>query len=212
MDLFEAISTRKTIRDYEKFNPPKEDIEKIIDAARLAPSAVNAQNWEFLVITNNKILNEIAEIVAKKYDELSSIKELTEEEQKSILRYKKHSTFFRSAPILIVAIEKKRISANQKILERIGFQKEILDEMFPNSSRLSMGAAIENISLAAHALGYGSCWLCAPLLACFELKKFLNISKDDTIVSLISLGQAKNFELEKRVPKKSLEEIIKFIE
>lgn len=59
MDLFEAISKRRTIRTFTGKKIPKGDLEKIVDAGRLAPSATNRQTKDFIVITKEEILNDI---------------------------------------------------------------------------------------------------------------------------------------------------------
>ena len=58
MDLFEAIHSRRTIRPFTGKKIPNGDLEKIADAGRLAPSATNRQMWDFIVITEKKILDE----------------------------------------------------------------------------------------------------------------------------------------------------------
>jgi len=55
MDVFEAIRTRRSIRRYEKKPVEKEKLLKILEAARLAPSAVNFQPWSFIVVTDPKV-------------------------------------------------------------------------------------------------------------------------------------------------------------
>jgi len=52
MDVFEAIEKRRSIRNYESTPVPKEKLEKILEAARLAPSASNLQPWHFIVVTD----------------------------------------------------------------------------------------------------------------------------------------------------------------
>lgn len=59
MDLFEAVSKRRTIRTFTGKKIPKSDLEKIVDAGRLAPSATNKQMRDFVVITKEEILNDI---------------------------------------------------------------------------------------------------------------------------------------------------------
>jgi nitroreductase len=81
----------------------------------------------------------------------------------------------------------------------------------PDSSLLSMGGAIENITLSATALGYGTCWLCAPIIAYKGFKKILNLSETDKIVSLLTIGKPENNNTQ-QPPKKSLEEVIEIIE
>jgi nitroreductase len=59
MDIFEAIHSRRTIRTFTGKKIPKADLKKIVDAGRVAPSAVNRQMWDFVVITEKEILNDI---------------------------------------------------------------------------------------------------------------------------------------------------------
>jgi nitroreductase len=59
MDLFDTIHARRTIRTFTGKKIPKSDLEKMVDAGRLAPSATNRQMWDFIVITDKEILDEI---------------------------------------------------------------------------------------------------------------------------------------------------------
>ena len=54
MDVFEAIQKRRSIRNYESTAVPKEKLEKILEAARLAPSAGNRQPRHFIVVTDEE--------------------------------------------------------------------------------------------------------------------------------------------------------------
>ena len=81
----------------------------------------------------------------------------------------------------------------------------------PDSSLLSMGAAIENMSLSATALGYGTCWMCAPIIAYKGFKKILNLKEDEKIVSLLTVGLPDNNNTQ-QPPKKSQDEVMLIIE
>lgn len=59
MELFETIFSRRSIRNFTGKPIPKEDLEKIVDAGRFAPSATNKQMWDFVVITEREILDDI---------------------------------------------------------------------------------------------------------------------------------------------------------
>jgi nitroreductase len=50
MDVYTAISTRKSVRAYEDRNVPDEVLTHILEATRLAPSASNRQEWRFVVV------------------------------------------------------------------------------------------------------------------------------------------------------------------
>jgi len=59
MDTFEAIEKRRSVRQYTGEPVPKKDLEKIIDAGRLAASGSNKQPWEFIVITEAEMINKL---------------------------------------------------------------------------------------------------------------------------------------------------------
>lgn len=50
MDVFEAISKRRSIRKYKTTAVEEEKLDKILEAARIAPSAGNRQEWKFMVV------------------------------------------------------------------------------------------------------------------------------------------------------------------
>ncbi|MCS7242595.1 MAG: nitroreductase family protein [Candidatus Caldatribacterium sp.] len=62
MDVLEALRTRRSVRRFAAQPVEREKIEAIIDCARLAPSANNLQPWEFVVVTDAKMREEIARL------------------------------------------------------------------------------------------------------------------------------------------------------
>jgi nitroreductase len=60
MEYTDLIHSRESIRNYDPNRPvPKEIMEKILDAGRLAPSACNIQPWKFLVISSSGMLEKV---------------------------------------------------------------------------------------------------------------------------------------------------------
>lgn len=59
MDLFETIRNRRSIRKYNDKSVEKEKVQKILEAARLAPSAMNRQPYKILVVSKKEILSKI---------------------------------------------------------------------------------------------------------------------------------------------------------
>ncbi len=59
MDAMEAILTRRSIRRYTDDPVPEEVVQQLLKAAMSAPSASNQQPWQFIVIDDRKILDEI---------------------------------------------------------------------------------------------------------------------------------------------------------
>ena len=61
MDLYEAIERRRTIRVFKE-GASEEQLRKIMAAGTKAPSAVNRQPWEFILVKDQKLIDQLAEI------------------------------------------------------------------------------------------------------------------------------------------------------
>lgn len=68
MDLLDAIAGRRSIRNFKKQGLPEDAIEKIVDAARLAPSAGNAQPYEFVVAQEEKTRQRLSQAAYNQSD------------------------------------------------------------------------------------------------------------------------------------------------
>ena len=126
MDLFDAVSGRRSIRKY-KPDPLSEDtLRKVMEAVRWAPSWANTQCWEVIVIKDPKIKSEVLKAVPETNPSFSSIME---------------------APLLLVLCGKKGVS---------GFYKGQPKTAKGDWLMFDTGLAMENLCLAAHALGLGT--------------------------------------------------------
>ncbi len=61
MDVHKAIKARRSIRSYTGDQVPQDVLERVLEAARLAPSARNRQEWRFIVITDREKIARLAE-------------------------------------------------------------------------------------------------------------------------------------------------------
>jgi nitroreductase len=59
MDVFEAINKRRSIRKYKNIDIEIEKLDKILEAARISPSAANRQEWKFIVVKNQDTRNKL---------------------------------------------------------------------------------------------------------------------------------------------------------
>lgn len=59
MDALEAIRRRRSVREYTGEPIPREDIEKIVDAGRLAATGSNRQPWDFVVVTDREMVERL---------------------------------------------------------------------------------------------------------------------------------------------------------
>jgi len=62
MELIEAIRTRRSVRQYEDKPVPESMVREILDAAMMAPSAGNAQPWQFVVVNDRAVLDKMQDL------------------------------------------------------------------------------------------------------------------------------------------------------
>ncbi|MDX9975799.1 MAG: nitroreductase family protein [FCB group bacterium] len=61
MDAIEALRMRRSVREFRDDPVPREILEEIVDCGRLAPTAINLQPWEFVVVTDPALRKQIAD-------------------------------------------------------------------------------------------------------------------------------------------------------
>jgi nitroreductase len=61
MDVYECIKTRRTVRKFKDLEVPWDDVVKLLEAGKSAPSSGNIQNWKFIIVTDKDAKTELAE-------------------------------------------------------------------------------------------------------------------------------------------------------
>ena len=182
--LLDIIKQRRSVR---KFNPDpvkKEDILAIVEAAAMAPSATNAQNWQFIAVETETKRKELADAIRNQINEYSSLIK-SERAFNEFNAYSRYFTFFDTAPLVLCVIKTPYASFSKRIMKRYGLSTEALDA----ADAQGPSAAIQNILLAAHAMGYGACWMTGPLVAKEKLEKVLNLAPDNHLMAIIPIGK-----------------------
>ena len=72
MDALEAIRKRRSVRRYIGDPIPKQDIETIVDAGRLAATGGNRQPWDFVVVTEREMIDQL-KVAAEWMDKAGAI-------------------------------------------------------------------------------------------------------------------------------------------
>ena len=171
MDVFEAIRKRRAVRQYRPDPVSREQVKVVLDAANQAPSGMNRQPWEFIVVTGSTILemgksyrSTLIEYL-KNWDTSPMKKALSRDD---FIRF---AETYGGAPVVIVLLVKADPLPN--------FRKADLE---------SASAAMENLMLAATALGLGTCWMTGPIRDEENLRRILAIPVDREIVAVTPLG------------------------
>lgn len=206
------IQERRSIRKFLDKDVNKEDIINLIDCARYAPSDTNSQTWEFIIIANKEKIKEIEQITWDAlHEKAKEAKERGfEKEGRLLIRsFGPYATAFSEAPVLIVCLATPYESKfKERIFDPIGLADEAVwrEEGIKSSS-----LAIQNLLLAAHAKGLGTCPMTGPvLLAKEKLRNYLNIDETKEINMVIALGHPA--EQPKKMPRKDVSEITTFID
>lgn len=188
MDLFNAIRERKSIRRFKQAPVPEEIINRILEAGRMAPSANNTQPWSFVVIKDRAVLKQMAEGVRGMIDRMVPYAESEKQAQRLAAYKSNYYTFFQHAPVVIAVFMEAYDAGTDKLLVKMGYPAEDIRRLRPLPGLQSVAAAVQNMLLAIHALGYGSCWMTGPLVAQEAFEKLLGFGKEKFIAALLPVG------------------------
>jgi len=67
MDVFELINKRRSVRGYQDREIPDADLDKILEAARMAPSGFNAQSYRIIIVKNREAKIKLGELARQPY-------------------------------------------------------------------------------------------------------------------------------------------------
>ena len=219
MELQEIIEKRQSIRKYREGLIPKEHIYEIIHAAGLAPSGKNIQNWHFVVIKNEDLKHKIGQAVLDKNESICIEMDKIDKERGDAFRkfVRNFTLFFLKASVLVVVFSTDYRPSGYYELEFINTDPSILHDLVKhrNPGMQSLGAALENFTLKAIDLGYGTCILTSANYAAAEieetLKTEIGFEKDDYYMAcMISLGIPEENQMSPK--KKPLEQIVTYVE
>ncbi|MDC1435836.1 nitroreductase [Gammaproteobacteria bacterium] len=162
MDALTALHTRKASPKLVEPAPKDEELTLIYQAALRAPDHAMLRPWRFLVV-KGEARYKLGELFVE------AMQPDTEEKRNKLLKAPLR------APMIIIAVS--TITEHPKVpaIEQIS----------------STAAAVQNMSLAAHALGYASIWRTGAVAFSDEIKRGLGLSTSDEIVGLLYLGSSR---------------------
>lgn len=184
------IAQRRSVRQFASDMPPRELILRAIESATHAPSGMNKQPWRFVIVANEDVK---AEMVARVSREIETILDLLigDEYADKVAGYlRNYATLFRHAPVIINVLYREYGQVIASLLERSQILYPENQEEAANPAMQSVSAAIQNLQLAAHALGLATCWMTAPLFAKQQLHELLKVEEPWQLAAVIPIGYA----------------------
>ncbi len=167
MDVLEAIKGRRSIRKYRPEPIPEEVLQTVLEAGRWAPSWANTQCWRFVIVRDAATKARLAETLRGT----------------RAGRPNPATDAVRSAPVVIAACAQKGLS---------GFYRDESGQVLPATDKgdywymFDVALAMQNMCLAAHALGLGT--VHTGLLDAKEAARILGLPQDVVLVELMPLG------------------------
>jgi nitroreductase len=179
MDLFEAMSTQRAMRRLKPDPVPDSVIRQLLDLAICAPSGGNRQGWSFVVVRDPATRARLGELYREAWGELIKLpyyadasKAPTDSPAGRMLASARHlSEHLGEAPVLILAC----------IAVDAGTRPNL-------TTGASVYPAVQNLMLAARALGIGSCITTIHRFRDPQVKALLGIPADVETAALIPLG------------------------
>ena len=167
MDVMQAIRERRSIRKYRMEVVPEEALHTILEAVRWAPSWGNTQCWRLIIVRDEVTKSKLAEAL-----------------RSSRPGVKNGATeAVRNAPIVIVACAQRGLSGCFRSGDKQGMPVTDKGEWW---LMFDFGLAIQNATLAAHALGLGTVHV--GMFDSHEVRTILGIPDNVAVVELMPLG------------------------
>jgi nitroreductase len=164
MELFDAIASRTSAGRLQEPGPTQEQLQILIAAASRAPDHGRLKPWRFTVV-NGPAREVFASAVAEA--RRARLPDMTDDQivaEKDKIR--------RSPTIIVVGCAVNRELAKVPEIEQV----------------VSVGAAVENLFLAAHSMGFGVMWKTGPAAYDAGVKAAVGLKPDDHIVAILHLG------------------------
>ncbi len=191
--------SRRSIRKYTNQKVSHEIVEQLIEAASWAPSNHNRQGWKFIIFEDLAEIRSLAEKIRNFIkNSIEEFPKLSAEQSQELVHY---SGAFEQAPVLILTMQKKSPAVGKRIMK-------LASSELASGEAVSTAMACQNLLLAAHALGLGTCIMTAPLLAGQIWKSLDNLPIGYEPTCLIAVGYPA--EMPQAPRRKKIEHIIEY--
>ena len=190
-----VILSRRSTRWYKKEQVPEFMVKRMLEAARFAPSAGNCQPWKFIVVRDPKIIDDITRDVVKLCKLAKALNDYRTPGKRWKLPIAKLNIRLQPKKLHPVPFGAVCLMADGKLRLYHGAQTVILifkDVRGVTNPDLDCGIAGQNLVLAAHSMGLGTCWVSLASIAFdylgFKWNKFFGIRYPYKFITSVAVG------------------------
>ncbi len=184
----DAVNGRASVRRYAPDPVRREDVEAMVGVAVRAANAGNAQAWRFIAVEDEAVRAAMRQAVDEAIDEMAAWPE-AESLERELRAYRTYATFFEQAPVVLAVVVGPYQSLADDLHQRHGLSREERDRLRQRPDLQSLGAAIQLLCTAAHVLGYGTCWMTAPVLAAPAIEALLGVEPPHQLAAVVPVGR-----------------------
>jgi nitroreductase len=186
--LAAAVRGRASVRRFLPDPVPREHVTAMVELAVHAANAGNAQMWRFIAVEDALTQVAMRQAVDDAIDAMAAWPEL-DGQDKDVRALRTYATFFAEAPLVVAVLGVPYVSRADVMLNARGAGPEERDRLRQRPDLQSIGAAVQVLCTAAHVLGYGSCWMTAPVLGADGIERALGVEPPARLVALIPMGR-----------------------
>lgn len=185
--FLELVKNRRSTRQFRPDPVADEYIDKIIEAARWAPSGFNLQPWEFIVVRDKKLKDDIVKFCRVAMEGTGKMEATRESWQGTGMHSPsppRPGSDYSAAPVFILLLGDRRLNIGLPMYRR--FNTALTEEAF----RGGLANAFLYMQLAAASLGLGSQWMSAvttPFAHCM-IKNLLGVPEELDIYDMMVVG------------------------
>jgi nitroreductase len=196
-ELFDVINTRAMVREYKTEPLKKEARDKILESALRAPTAAGSEQWAFVTVDSDAKRDWLYQLLidAQMMYFSQMLKKPRPPEQTEKWVKNAQSGIYKAPFYVMVFVDlRERFCTRAEIEEKWAHQ--------------SAAAAIENMILAAWAMGIGCCWFGVPLLTDREFYELSGMDKKDVqLAAVLGFGYPKE-DVTPRRRRKTLKDVV----
>jgi nitroreductase len=183
-ELLRTVRERRSIRRFKSDPVHPEDVDRMLEAALWAPSGSNTQPWLFTAVTDRNVTARAADLVRLEVERVALEAPGFAETGKGLARW---GTFFEGAPLVFFVAGRREQSSWRMRLAEVFPAHPAAGESL--SWLVGCASAVQNLLLAVHALGYGACWMGAPLVARATLEELLELPPGYELLAVVPVGR-----------------------
>jgi coenzyme F420-0:L-glutamate ligase/coenzyme F420-1:gamma-L-glutamate ligase len=177
-ELMELARTRRSSKVLGLGEVPVEMVVRAVEAGVWAANAHDSQPWFFIVVVDHEVKKRLLDEMAEQWLEDLIGDGVPRENAVKVVEAGKERSM-RASALIVACLSMREMetywdSGRSRLEYIMGVQ--------------SLAAALQNILLALHSMGYGACWRCSPLFAPEAVRKVLEIPDDVEPQAMVEVG------------------------